>query len=193
MGGLYMQSMGVHRTPREYLDAQFSGSTPGMTRSILRSTVVRTRTYYAALEVTVPDRDRQVVGIICLVHYNPRDGEGYVFGYKDMDETMGPYRSECPVAILDLLTPIDSDLARAWRERCRVHAAKRAASPKLRHGDRITLDTPASFTDGTTQQTFTVIVHPARPRVIRLRAANGGWYRISRLEERAFKVERAGT
>lgn len=41
------------------------------------------------------------------------------FGYKDMDETMGPNASNCPAGILNLLSPTTSEYALAWRERCR--------------------------------------------------------------------------
>jgi hypothetical protein len=32
---------------------------------------------------------REVWDLICLVRYNPRDPEGYIFGYKDMEESVG--------------------------------------------------------------------------------------------------------
>ena len=74
MGWLYMSSMGGHRTPRDYLDAQFACTTPGLRRTILRSAVVKMHTYYAALEIIHPDQPREVVAIVCLVRYNPRTG-----------------------------------------------------------------------------------------------------------------------
>lgn len=54
-------------------------------------------------------------------------GDGW--GYKDMEETMGPVASEAPTAILDLLTPTTSAHAFAWRERCR--AAGRVEADEL--------------------------------------------------------------
>jgi hypothetical protein len=190
MGWLYMSSMGGHRTPRDYLDAQFACTTPGLRRTILRSAVVKMHTYYAALEIIHPDQPREVVAIVCLVRYNPRNRDGYVFGYKDMDETMGPRETECPVAILDLLTPTTSEDTNEWRERCRRFAEKRANSPKLRHGDHIIFPEPITFTDRTPHSRFEVVIQPHRPRRITLRASNGGHYRISRLEDREFRVER---
>ena len=101
---------------------------------MLRSALVQMRTYYAAIKIVRPDRDREVTALVCLVRYNPRDRGGYVFGYKDMDETMGPCEAECPPAILDLLTPTKNAYALAWRERCRTAAARRTAKPRLRNG-----------------------------------------------------------
>lgn len=45
--------------------------------------------------------------------------EGKEFYLKDMDETCGPLESECPKAILNLLTPTEDTYANNWRERCR--------------------------------------------------------------------------
>jgi hypothetical protein len=50
-----------------------------------------------------------------------------------LDETVGPNESDCPEAILDLLTPTEYPYAQAWRTRCRENAAaRRALSSKPR-------------------------------------------------------------
>jgi hypothetical protein len=91
---------------------------------VLRSELVGDRVYYAAVEQTISDTGaHEVFALICLVAYDPRDSEGYIFGYKDMTERMGPYESNCPVAILDLLTPTDRPYALQWRARCRANAS----------------------------------------------------------------------
>ena len=191
MGWLFMHSMGAHKTPRDYLDAQFATNVPELTRTVLHSAVVRMRTYYAALEIRRLGQPREVVAIVCLVKYNPRDREGYIFGYKDMDETMGPCEAECPTAILDLLTPTNSEYAQEWRERCRTFHNKRKAHRPLRHGDQILFAEPIPFTDGTSHRRFEVVIRPHRPRAVVLRAPNGGHYRISRLKDRDFQIEAA--
>ena len=43
---------------------------------------------------------------------------------------MGPCERECPVSILNLLSPRDDEWALAWREDCRDNAAKKAAAKK---------------------------------------------------------------
>ena len=49
---------------------------------VLRSALVKMRVYYAAVEQVVAATDkREVWGAVCLVNYNPRDREGYIFGY----------------------------------------------------------------------------------------------------------------
>ena len=120
MGWLYMQSLNGHSGPRQYLDAQFTCTRPDVVSRVLRSALVGMRVYYAAVEtVRGAAAERKVFAAVCLVRYNPRDREGYIFGYKDMDETVGPNEADCPEAILDLLTPTEYPYATAWRARCR--------------------------------------------------------------------------
>lgn len=50
------------------------------------------------------------------------------WGYKDIDETMGPVESGAPASLLDLLSPTTVPYALDWRERCRRNAARSAAT-----------------------------------------------------------------
>lgn len=191
MGWLHMQSLGGHAGPRQYLDVQFTYERPERRVRVLRSSLVKMRTYYAAVEIMPTDADREVIAVVCLVRYNPRDAEGYVFGYKDMDETMGPCESECPAAILDLLTPTTKEYALAWRARCRSMLAKRAAATKLRDGDLVVFTEPIRFTDGSEHRRMRVVVDKHRPRAMRFRPpGGGGLYRIGGLDRLAFSVVR---
>jgi len=116
MGWLYMKSLNGHAGPREYLDAQFTFERSDGVSKVLRSELVGNSVYYAAVEQTILETGaHEVFALICLVAYDPRDREGYIFGYKDIVEGMGPYESNCPVAILDLLTPTDRPYALQWR------------------------------------------------------------------------------
>ena len=90
MGWLYMNRhhMGGHETPKAYLDAQFTysntlegGGTRGM--RVLESACVGNRVWYAAAQKLDNDQAGDVVAIVCLVRWNPRDKEGMHFGYKD--------------------------------------------------------------------------------------------------------------
>ena len=152
MGWLYMQSLEGHAGPRQYLDAQFTFERPDAISKVLRSALVGMRVYYAAVEqIRIASGEREVWALICLVRYNPRDPEGYIFGYKDLTEQMGPCESECPTSILDLLTPTDRPYAQQWRARCYESAAARrarAAKPSPRAGQVIVFDEPLAFSDG---------------------------------------------
>ena len=57
------------------------------------------------------------------------DSPHYRWGYKDMDESMGPYAYTCPLKFLDAST-CDSPFAIAWRAACREAHAKKAAIAK---------------------------------------------------------------
>ena len=65
------------------------------------------------------DDGRYVFGAVFLTQIG-----GYGWGYKDLDETMGPVASEAPAAILDRLTPTTAPHALDWRERCRSGCAR---------------------------------------------------------------------
>lgn len=80
--------------------------------------------------------------------------EGGAWGFKDMDECMGPGMSEAPLAILDLLSPTSSEYALKWRERCRAIAALKSRT--IENGDVIKLETPLEFADGRERSLFRV-------------------------------------
>ena len=86
------------------------------------------------------------------------------WGYKDMDETMGPNEAQAPIKLIDLLSPTTSQWARDWRQSCRDNAA--LASRTLKPGDVIRLSEPLRFTDGSERQTFHVSIerYPGRKR-----------------------------
>jgi hypothetical protein len=83
MGWLYMQSLDGHDGPRAYLDAQFTYRTDRVRSTVLRSALVRMRTFYAAVEHVRAGGAREVFAIVCLVRYNPGARDGYIYGYKD--------------------------------------------------------------------------------------------------------------
>jgi hypothetical protein len=69
----------------------------------------------------------------CVTIHESQNGE---FCWKDMDESMGPNESRCPMHILRLLTPLDGDesaYAGQWRERCYAFHGKTypAAQPSI--------------------------------------------------------------
>lgn len=193
MGWLYEQSLGGHSGPRQYLDAQFTYERPEVTSKVLRSTLLKMRVYYAAIEHVFPNSgDRQIWGLVCLVKYNPRDRDGYIFGYKDIDETMGPCESDCPNSILSLLTPTDNQYALEWRSRCRESATARvqkASKPSPRPGQTILFDTSIPFTDGRRLDRFDVVVNPRNNRTVLFRdPSSGSTYRIHNIKQHTYRL-----
>lgn len=193
MGWLFMKSLKGHSGPRQYLDAQFTYDRPDHTSKVLRSALIGMRVYYAAVEhVLTADNARKVWALICLVRYNRRDREGYVFGYKDMSEAMGPCECDCPEAILDLLTPTDAEYARKWRAACRAQAAARRAvaqKPTPHPGQTIVFDAPLSFRDGKILDRFEVVANPRSHRSVLFRAAGSyALYRIPSVKKRSYRL-----
>src|SRR5271166_5967256 len=135
-----------------------------------------------------PARGRSV----CLVRYNPRDREGYIFGYKDMSESMGPYERDYPEPILDLLTPTGHEHARRWRDDCRANAATRRArraKPSPRDGQTIIFDEPLDFADGRSFDRLEVIANPHSHRTVLFRApGSGSLYRIPNIKSRTYRL-----
>ena len=133
----------------------------------------------------------RVIGLVCLLSYRPRDH--FNFGYKDMDECMGPGVSNCPERILDLLTPTDSEYANNWRNRCRENIAKKTGIKKLKVGDVLTFERALSFNTGDELKKFEVIsVKPLGFTAITESGNGFGRFKLRRqtLEYEKYTVER---
>lgn len=101
---------------------------------VLKSSMVGS-TYYAAVKplkkyggadgiyVDIPESEQIVFAAVFLTSTDVKDY--YNFSYKDMDESCGPYKYDCPKAILDLLTPTENEYANEWRKLCRENLAKK--------------------------------------------------------------------
>ena len=94
---------------------------------VLKSAMVGS-VYYAAVETHKDGQSPFVWAAVFLTSGKGRDGS--VWGYKDMDETMGPCEDKCPASILALLSPTDDKDANEWRERCRANIRRKAEERK---------------------------------------------------------------
>ena len=91
----------------------FQGWTNGDRVTKLIKSGMNGTTFYAAMQTDSPN-GREVWALIVLTQTDGRE-----FLYKEMDETEHPYYYNCPVSILDLLTPTMNENANAWRMECR--------------------------------------------------------------------------
>ncbi|NYS61936.1 DUF6927 domain-containing protein [Vreelandella salicampi] len=162
---------------KAYLDDNYSSADGS--HIVLKSSFVGS-TYYAAVRVTrrgESDGEPPVTFTLgAVVKTNSMQGE---FCYKSMDESMGPYESQCPIGILMLLTPTDElvrlsvfsetsrERASDWRERCRKHAEGKKRRARLKEGDRIKLPYKVRFVGGLEADTFTKVNLPRRRNVFR--------------------------
>lgn len=129
-------------------------------------------------------KTRKVFATVVLTGYARNDY--YNFGTKVIDESMGPCECECPVKILDLLTPTEREYELDWRAACRANAAKPKA-PTLVEGDVIKFKDPLSF--GSNGNVNELILYDAKKRHYR---ASFGLCRLRRdtLKHRSYKVYR---
>lgn len=100
---------------------------------VLKSAMVGS-TYYAAIKKTKFSTETEpeftkVFALVCLTSVNNNDY--YNFAYKDMDESCGPFKYDCPKRILDLLDPTDYEYALNWRKACYENLAKKKSPNSL--------------------------------------------------------------
>lgn len=91
------------------------------------ATIVKDRivnnVYYAAMKST---DSNEIWALVVLT-----DTDGNEFGYKDMDETVGPAYYDCPIGILKLLSPTDNTYAKKWRKNCYAAIEQKRKEQKL--------------------------------------------------------------
>jgi len=129
----------------------------GKSGTIIASSV-QFRVAYFAYRICTPGQSDKVTAIVCLLDYRPKDFP-YNFGYKDMGEEMGPCESRCPERILKLLTPTDSEFAKAWRQRCWDYINKRKGAIRVRKYQWVKFSKPIRFTSGTVNVPLQFVGH----------------------------------
>lgn len=151
----------------------------------VKATATKNGVFYAVYETDAAGEDRLVPDangkvrccIVCLIRWERNPKDGFNFGYKDMDEFMGPYEADCPAKLFNMLSPIKDGVethARDWRAKCQAAISKRALAVKLVNGMVVKLPKPIKFIDGAELDTFTV-----RKNGRKVRFMNGyGVYRL---------------
>jgi hypothetical protein len=158
MGWLYQYD--PVENPVAYLTEKYNCDNERRTLRVLAAARVGSTVYMAIKSTDKASAASYVFAAVILISNTQKHG----FGYKDMDESMGPCQCDCPDRIMRLLTPI-SDLpnpgyAADWR--ARVESRKNATRQQkqkrqsLRVGSIVTLPTPASFRGGFTASRFRV-------------------------------------
>jgi hypothetical protein len=159
MGWLYSTSWPTKADIVEHcVDAQQTTSEDGIKRSwtTLKKALKGNNLWTIRQFVEVaPDgttlRDEKYIALYALGY----DKEDRMWGYKDMDETCGPYQTDCPVSWFDSV-PDPGGYATAWREKCLRAAEKRKAAGKITDGSMIQFPEPITFTDRVAEATFLV-------------------------------------
>ena len=132
--------------------------------------------------------------------YEPSEDGGYVFaaiflikyyegcfGYKNMEECMGPVEARAPMSLIKKLSQLKDDptiesieWAKKWRENCRAYAA----IPTYQTGDIIELATPIPLQGGTELKTVRQDSYIRRGRTYKCYKCqdSGGIYRLSKAQ-----------
>lgn len=122
MGWLYQARM-RGQSNREWFEKEFSSL------DFLECGTVRGVFYAAVRPKSNPERPAMC--LVCLTQWVPKDR--YNFGYKDLDETMGPYAYRCPEKVLKALGPLEPGKypsAEEWRAINWREVEKRKAARK---------------------------------------------------------------
>ena len=147
--------------PLAYTTNRYNYDGAQRTYRVLDATRVANTIYMAVRFTEKATGKYTVLAAVILISNTRKNG----FGYKDMDETMGPSECACSDRIMRLLSPIedipDPSCAAAWRARVASHkktaAKRRAKRANLRPGCIVTLDHAVAFRDGTTAAEFRML------------------------------------
>lgn len=185
MGWLYQNNMLEHQTPAEYVAQHFTNETPARKTTVLATATVGGAIFAAVRNEINATGETYVFAAVILYRNNRRDG----FGYKDMEETMGPAEADCPDRIMKLLSPVENipspGYAAEWRARVAAakerRAAMRKASGQLVPGAIVRLPHPVTFCKGAFEaDAFTFIQHRKRTAVFAPLSRPGFLCRLSR-------------
>jgi hypothetical protein len=144
--------------PVAYLTDQYNHDGEHRTYRVLAAARVANTVYMAVKITEKAIGNSYVLAAVILISNTRKHG----FGYKDMDETMGPGECACPDRIMRLLSPIEDipnpSYAAEWRARVAAHkkavAELRTKRASLRPGSIVTLEREVSFRDGTKATAF---------------------------------------
>lgn len=148
----------THREPgmstKQFFEREFPETL--VTHGEILASAMVDGTFYAAVRNrgSHPIRPGQVW---CMVALTRRDRGYHNFGYKDMDEDMGPNEAKCPARVLDLLTPATSEYAISWRADCRRYNERLEAAKRIKPGTRIRFLRTFNFGDGFSGDTFILV------------------------------------
>ena len=115
---------------KDFFKEEFGFANDRRAVRLLDCAVVNLREAYLAFEdLDKATGKREVFAMVCLLDYKPNDY--YNIGYKDMEESEGPYYYNCPERILKLLTPTTNEYALRWRQKCWERIERRKSMSRL--------------------------------------------------------------
>lgn len=102
---------------KAFLDKEYTCENYEYKWEVLKSAMVGTTWYGACRRTNLKTGKSIVYGETILTAIDNME-----FFWKEVSEDMGPYTIECPIGILNLLTPTENPYAQQWREKCKANA-----------------------------------------------------------------------
>lgn len=181
MGWLYQHD--PVSDPVGYLTNQYTHEGEHRAYRVLAAARVANTVYMAVKSTDKATGQSYVFASVILISNSRKNG----FGYKDMDESVGPCECACPDHIMRLLSPIadmpNPGYAADWRARVATHkqtaAELRAKRKRLVPGAILILPTKVRFSDGITADTFRMRFFRRKTPVFEPIDRPGYWCRLS--------------
>jgi hypothetical protein len=122
MGWLYLNACNTRKQLIDYLNKDWEKTTDDgklvnhtIERSCVRGSVLWQRCHYTVTEDNKVIQETRYINM----HMMRKDHQDNCFGFKSVEETMGPYHVSCPKSYLEGLSEPSNDFSRNWRERVR--------------------------------------------------------------------------
>jgi hypothetical protein len=123
MGWLFLHECDTKASVRDHLLRDLGRSNENAERKVLAHRTVGNH-LWMAYECIPTDPAHKPIKVVVLALLAQDQGR---WGYKDMDETMGPYYFDCPKAVIEAVGPTDNEHALKWRAKVDEYHAQRAA------------------------------------------------------------------
>lgn len=118
----------------EYLIGELERSSELVQHHVRSAAAVKDTVYAAVEHVDKLTHLSYVFAVVILTETYDDRIDDLNFGFKELDETAGPYYYDCPANILDLLSPTNNEQAMNRRATCRIQLSRRQAiRQKMQH------------------------------------------------------------
>jgi len=123
MGWLFLHECRTKADVRDHLLKDLSRSDERAERRVLKHCTVGNH-LWLAFECVPTDPANKPIRVVILALLAKDQGR---WGYKDMDETMGPYYFDCPKSVIKAAGPTDNEHALKWRAQVDEHHKRKDA------------------------------------------------------------------
>lgn len=105
---------------KSFLDREYACENSEYKWEVLKSAMVGSTWYGACRRTNKKTGEVVIFGETILTAIDKME-----FFWKEVSEDMGPFTFDCPIGILNLLSPTDNSYAKQWREKCRAYQKRK--------------------------------------------------------------------